>query len=482
MATPPSPASSAHDHYSPHLERTIQAVNWTALAAIAVDIYQASTFTWGSQLHGASNLVRFLKLHSNEDVEVVIRVPYAQEEGIDEKEMELSRLAMESEVATMEYVSSHSRVPVPRVIAYNSSSDGGGIGSPYMIVSKAVGTPLCSVWNEMQDEQREVVLRQVVDIILQLSSLRFDRIGAIFKGEGGTDHSPWTILPLTKISSSEIWTIWPAGVDKTFTSAFDYWIAYATCNIERIDRNNFGSVKDYDYVCAWLHRSLIPSLYNTSLDTKGFPINHSDFHSQNILIDDVDTPSPRITAILDWEGTSTAPTTSFAQYPLFIVDHPFWDDDHLLKPRNMRDQATFNRLMREAECRLDPDGGLPLSQAFEASHGVYLFEQLVSFPYWMGGQLFHPFFEHFFGEKETDKDPFSWTYYSTMINGPLKDKADQFKNETIVRREAVEILGEDLVAFKLTRSQFKALALQNLDKFPSGGEVRKWLDSKYANE
>ncbi|CAA7266322.1 unnamed protein product [Cyclocybe aegerita] len=482
METPISPASSAHDHYPPHLERTLQAVNWSALAALAVDIYQASTFTWGAQLHGASNLVRFLKLCSNEDVKVVIRVPYTLEEGINEKEKELSRLAMESEVATMEYVSSHSHIPVPHVIAYSSSSDGGGIGFPYMNMSKADGTPLCSVWNEMQAEQCEVMLRQVVEIILQLSSLRFESIGAIFKRKGGTDHSSWMTLPLTKINSDEIWTIWPEGADKTFTSAFDYWITYATRNIKRIDRNNFGSMKDYDYVYAWLHRSLVPSLYNTSLNTKGFPINHSDFHSQNILIIDANTPSPRITAILDWEGSFTGPTSSFTQYPLFIVDHPFWEGDHPMRPRNKQDQTMFNRLMHEAEGKLDPDGGLPLSQAFEASHGVYLFEQLVSFPYWMGGQLFHPLFEHFFGEKETNREAFSWAYYSTMINGPLKDKADQFKNETIVRQEAVEILGEDSVVFKLTRSQFKSLALQNLDKFPPGGEVRKWLDSKYANE
>jgi hypothetical protein len=38
-----------------------------------------------------------------------------------------------------------------------------------------------------------------------------------------------------------------------------------------------------------------------------------------------------------------------------------WEDDDPLRERNVRDQATFNVFMREAEMKKDPMGDLPLS-------------------------------------------------------------------------------------------------------------------------
>ena len=92
------------------------------------------------------------------------------------------------------------------------------------------------------------------------------------------------------------------------------------------------------------------------------------------MIIDADT-SPRISAVLDWEFSGTQGTPSFSQYPLFIVDHPQWEDDHPMRPRNIQDQATFNSLMREAEMKKDPMGDLPLSGALR---GVEAFTCLNS--------------------------------------------------------------------------------------------------------
>ena len=84
---------------------------------------------------------------------------------------------------------------------------------------------------------------------------------------------------------------------------------------------------------------------------------------------------PRIIAVIDWECSTASPTSFFAQYPLFIVDHPAWDDDPPLRIRNVRDRSVFNKLIPEAERKVDLDSGQPLSQAFANSLGPYLFEQ-----------------------------------------------------------------------------------------------------------
>ena len=77
---------------------------------------------------------------------------------------------------------------------------------------------------------------------------------------------------------------------------------------------------------------------------------------------------PRIIAVVDWECSTAFPTSFFAQYPLFIVDHP-------LRIGNVRDRSVFNKLIPEAERKVDLDSGQPLSQAFANSLGPYLFEQ-----------------------------------------------------------------------------------------------------------
>ena len=123
--------------------------------------------------------------------------------------------------------------------------------------------------------------------------------------------------------------------------------------MQNIADGNFGADNKPDsYAQAWFLRSLIPAFCDPSLDAKGFPLSPCDFHSQNIMIT-LSESHPRIAAVIDWESSATSPTSFFAQYPLFIVDHPAWKADHPLRSRNVRDQSVFNELMREALKRLE---------------------------------------------------------------------------------------------------------------------------------
>ncbi|KIJ55999.1 hypothetical protein M422DRAFT_23467 [Sphaerobolus stellatus SS14] len=471
MAPSTSTSSTTENIIDPRLKPT---VNWDALLAIACSIHRVHSATWGQQLNGGYNVVRFLQLGDGKDTEIVARVPYRPVDGITDERAQALGARIASEVASMEYVATHTKIPVPCVIAHNIEKDGGGVGSPYILMSKVDGTPLSSVWGDMEDGKREVILRQVVDILLQLSSVRFDSIGVLFKGDGVTKPT-WYLEPESAVLDITDSSVSRAISDRLYTSALDYWTAYANDYLERIDKQHFGQIsKSDEYAMVWFLRSLIPTLYDTSLDIQGFPLAPGDFHSQNIMVTDTDTTSPRITAVIDWEFTSTDFTSSFAQYPLFIVDHPGWDDDHPLKPRNLEDQATFNRLMREAESKFDPGGGLRLSRAYESCHGVYLFEQCLRDPV-MINVLYQPLFRRIFGGQDEDDEDFSVSYCQALMDGILKRQTDQFEKETAAKKEAVEILGDEVVTFELTRSQFKAIVLEHRNKFDLESEVLEWL-------
>ena len=117
---------------------------------------------------------------------------------------------------------------------------------------------------------------------------------------------------------------------------------------------------------------------------------------------------PRISADIDWEFSSTWGTSSFVQYPLFIVNHPMWNDDHptWMCPRDTRDQAALLlssvTVKERIQRKKDPMGDHALSHAFAGSQGVYLIQQVIQYPIMFSGV--YPHWQLFAHVYEEDKD------------------------------------------------------------------------------
>ena len=257
---------------SARLETTVAAVDWNVLASIACSLHGVTSSRWGDQFSGGFNVVRFLHLDDANGTVIVIRIPYQPAEGWTEEHSKTLVLEMSSEVAVMRYLTTHSSIPVPRIIHHCVEADGGGVGSPYMIMTKIDGVPLSSVWDDMADDKREIVLRMVVDILLELASHRFDKIGTLFQREHSDNATKpsWYVAPMI------------ADIDNipsvTFTSATDYWFARANAKLECIRNTDFGHHgKMYDYGFKWFMRSLIPSLYDSSSMSLAFRFARETF-------------------------------------------------------------------------------------------------------------------------------------------------------------------------------------------------------------
>ncbi|KAF8880611.1 hypothetical protein CPB85DRAFT_1442963 [Mucidula mucida] len=183
----------------------------------------------------------------------------------------------------------------------------------------------------------------------------------------------------------------------------------------------------FKYAHVWWMRSLIPSLYDDSLDADGFPLMHGDFHSQNIFIVDADSDNPRISCVIDWDDTRTMCTSSFAQPPFFMVDHP--RDDPLEEKtrvrarRKARDREVYTRLIKEEEVRRFPNRPPRLSQALLKWKGVYLFEQCVD-----GGVFYSALWDTLVGYVVGDKKAAHSEYLFVMIeSGILKEVAEKLE-------------------------------------------------------
>ena len=106
----------------------------------------------------------------------------------------------------------------------------------------------------------------------------------------------------------------------------------------------------------WLDISFLRCM-TPPLNITCFRLYPGDIHSQNILIFDSDTSCSSLVLSI---GSFLVPT----EHPLVIVDNLMWEHNHPLRTRNVRDQATFISLIREAE-RKKVKGDLPLSHAKE---------------------------------------------------------------------------------------------------------------------
>jgi hypothetical protein len=236
-------------------------------------------------------------------------------------------------------------------------------------------------------------------------------------------------------------------------------------------------------------RSLIPALFDHALDAEGCSLLPWDFHSQNIMVDvdsDTNHPYPKITSVIDWEFSGPVFVSSFAQYPLFIVDHPMWDDDHPMCERNVRDRATFDKLNREAEGNNSRHSvaGEQLSSLISRSNAIYLFQQAMQYPA-MYNSFYPLLFAHVFGADEDEDELFSTDYYwALMEKGILRKDEERFDMENRVWLQAREVLGEDGLNGDMNATEFRDMILKDYDKFEEEVYLRSWhlLDEQHRHK
>lgn len=86
------------------------------------------------------------------------------------------RLAIASEVATMDFVRAHG-IPTPRILGY--CIDRSPVGSEYILLEKLPGKPIGHDWFDLSNQQRLQVLHGVVDIESKLFKIQLPASGSI---------------------------------------------------------------------------------------------------------------------------------------------------------------------------------------------------------------------------------------------------------------------------------------------------------------
>jgi hypothetical protein len=147
-----------------HIQFSVDALKKAAAEALGVP----DTFDMIKLHEGLFN--RAFLLSNAEGIELIARLPTSLA-GTE-------RLTTASEVATLKFMATLG-IPVPTVFSYSCSADS-DIGSEFILMERAKGVPLLSVWGEMGRKRRGQVMTQLIEIDAKLLALNLSGYGSIY--------------------------------------------------------------------------------------------------------------------------------------------------------------------------------------------------------------------------------------------------------------------------------------------------------------
>ena len=211
------------------LEAFVTTINQSELCSIASSLREGKLCTVGERLGGDFNIL--FHLHFEDGTTWLARFPLPKYPAI----------RLKSEIATMKYVQQHSNIPVPEVYAYDSNPDN-PVGVPYILMSKLPGSNLAPKWEDLNDIGKRKVLGQIADLMMELSSHRFPKIGSLLSSELDEYHVDQLVT---------FYTVDRGTYDLTFnhgpySMSSEFYLAMANVNLIATLQQHIGtSGKEY---------------------------------------------------------------------------------------------------------------------------------------------------------------------------------------------------------------------------------------------
>jgi Phosphotransferase enzyme family len=221
-----------------------------------------------------------------------------------------TRLALESWVATTQYLYDHSSIMVPDVHFYDSSRTN-PLGASYVVMDFIDGIPIpYSDIDEQSTEQMDKLYSQICNIVQQLSTHRFEHIGGLYEADLKYPQQV-TVGPTFDLRGN------PCG---PFSTARDYYTtltqrywneARAAPSISQLPLSetwswDHANRSDKELFTAFLHIKALGMIdFDNYKDLNC--LQHRDFKLRNILVDS----DINIVGVIDWDGVSTVPMLGY---------------------------------------------------------------------------------------------------------------------------------------------------------------------------
>ncbi|KAF3934712.1 hypothetical protein ABW20_dc0105911 [Dactylellina cionopaga] len=297
--------------------------------------------------------------------------------------------SMYSQVSAWRYLRKNTRIPVPVVHHFAYDNDpGNDVGVSFMLIEKLPGQAVPEL-DEEDPSNVEKARRfhdQLSDIILELSSCSFDKIGSI--QQSPMDPDDFAIGPLYSINNTYPLARGRVATNRgPFISVFEYLTAFGELNFKDTKAHHRPSQPD---LCApvdeelarfFLINKMIPKFsIETGFNGGPFVFQNWGLSTQNVLVDE----NCNITGILGIGGT-IGPLTSLCKYPDLIYETkrrgPLYDRKIFLNSFLNRDVPEYLSTVGGSGSRTSPIEDKEVRRALlRSAHKVWQFENSILDP------------------------------------------------------------------------------------------------------
>lgn len=245
---------------------------------------------------------------------------------------EIRHWILRSEAATMTYLERYTSIPTPRIFDWACESDAGNeLGVDYILMEKLDGKPL--EWQTATPEQREKVMHQIVDMLLEIERHPFKKVGSLVLSaadpttvdvEGVANQSTFQLGkgPLGPFSS-------PPEASRAFLESYLAMIASG-----ELDCSCPADI----YLVHRFCQDNIGALWQDVPSDDRFYLKHPDDKGDHILVND----SFDIVGVIDWEWTQTVSKAEAFSSPCMMWPvGEFYDGSNELAAEELRLAAVF---------------------------------------------------------------------------------------------------------------------------------------------
>ncbi|KAF7538019.1 hypothetical protein G7Z17_g12714 [Cylindrodendrum hubeiense] len=242
------------------------------------------------------------------------------------------------EMATMRHVAAHTSIPVPHIYHYGTAAENPTKLGPFFIMEyiehhqsmahalvdpeRPIDGP--AVLNpDIAEEKLELLYGQMANILLQLSTLRFPRIGSLVEEKGENSISVRGRPLIANMNEIVAYTDTPESIlpSQTYDSADEWYSALGDMHMTQLAFQHNDAVKDKEdardkYVARQLYRNLVTKRrfdLELSKSDGEFRLFSEDFKPANVLIN----KDLRVVGVIDWEFAYAAPAQC-------SFDPPWW--------------------------------------------------------------------------------------------------------------------------------------------------------------
>ncbi|TWU71219.1 hypothetical protein ED733_000610 [Metarhizium rileyi] len=224
---------------------------------------------------------------------------------------EIRDYVLQSEATTMQFLERYTRIPSPRVFDWACESDPTNtIGVGYILMEKMPGTPL--EWQSATAVQKEKIVRQLAEIMLELERHPFDQFGSLIATEaGGETTSRATAISQMQLGGLAQHSTFRSGDGGRplgpFHSSQDAFRALVEAHLRMIVAGEIGTAENaLDVFLAHRFRLDVLDRVSEHIGTASnggerFFLKHADDKGDHILVN----ADFEIVGIIDWEWCST---------------------------------------------------------------------------------------------------------------------------------------------------------------------------------